>query len=86
MPFRHAGALRMVYFAILLSHTLLATFGVVPLVIATLFHAVRGNFAKHARVARIAFSIWLYVSITGVVIYFLLYHLPLPASLSQPLL
>jgi protein SCO1 len=86
MPFRQAGAVRMVYFTILLSHTLLATFGVVPLVIATLLHAVRGEFAKHARIARITFPIWLYVSITGVVIYLLLYHLPVPASLSQPLL
>ena len=85
MPFRHGGAVRVVYFTILLSHTLLATFGVVPLVIATLFQAVRGDFAKHARIARITFPIWLYVSITGVVIYLLLYHLPDPFSRSQPL-
>ena len=64
MPFRHGGAVRVVYFTILLSHALLATFGVVPLVIGTLFQAVRGDFAKHAAFARITFPIWLYVSIT----------------------
>jgi protein SCO1 len=84
MPFRHAGAVRVVYFTILLSHTLLATFGVVPLVIVTLLHAGRRDFGKHARIARITFLIWLYVSITGVAIYLLLYHLPVAANLSQP--
>jgi protein SCO1/2 len=84
MPFRHAGAVRVVYFTILLSHTLLATFGVVPLVIMTLLRAFRGDFVRHARIARVTFPIWLYVSITGVVIYLLLYHLPVVASLSQP--
>ena len=55
MPFRHGGAVRVVYFTILLSHTLLATFGVVPLVIATLFQAVRGDFAKHAHLLELLF-------------------------------
>ena len=79
-----AGAVRVVYFTILLSHTLLATFGVVPLVIMTLLRAARRDFPRHARIARVTFPIWLYVSITGVVIYLLLYHLPVAASLSQP--
>jgi protein SCO1 len=84
MPFRHGGAIRVVYFTILLSHTFMATFGVVPLVIMTLLRAARQDFPGHARIARVTFPIWLYVSITGVVIYLLLYHLPVATSLSQP--
>jgi protein SCO1 len=82
MPFRHAGAIRWAYFTILLSHTALATFGVVPLVILTLLRAARRDFARHARIAQITFPIWLYVSITGVIIYTLLYHLPVSAGSS----
>ena len=82
MPFRHAGAVRWAYFTILLSHTVLATFGVVPLVFLTLVRAVRRDFAKHARIAQVTFPIWLYVSITGVIIYLLLYQLPVAASSS----
>jgi protein SCO1 len=74
--FPHGGLLRLSYFTILLSHTLLATLGVVPLVLMTLFHALRGSFAKHAAIAQVTLPIWLYVSITGVVIYLMLYHLP----------
>ncbi len=62
---------------ILLSHTTLATFGVVPLVSLTLFRASRREFARHARIAAVTFPIWLYVSVTGVVIYVMLYQLPL---------
>jgi protein SCO1 len=78
--FRHGGTLRWAYFTILLSHTLLATIGVVPLVIVTLLRAVRRDFARHARIAQVTFPIWLYVSITGVIIYVLLYQLPHAAS------
>ena len=78
------GAIRWLYFAILLSHTTLATFGVVPLVALTLFRAARRDFVRHARIAQVTFPIWLYVSVTGVVIYLLLYHLPIPASVSLP--
>ena len=74
--FPHAGLLRVSYFTILLSHTLLATLGVVPLVLLTLLHALRRNFTKHATIAQLTLPIWLYVSITGVVIYLMLYHLP----------
>ncbi len=83
MPFRHQGIARWAYFTILLSHTALATFGVVPLVTLTLFRAIRGEFAKHARIAQITFPIWVYVSVTGVVIYWLLYHLPAAVETSQ---
>jgi protein SCO1/2/putative membrane protein len=73
-PFRHVGAARTMYFTILVSHTLLASFGVVPLVVVTLLRAVRHDFDRHARIAQTTFPIWLYVSITGVIIYLMLYH------------
>jgi len=74
--FRSFGGIRLLYFTILISHTLLATLGVVPLVIVTLSRALRGDFNRHRRIAQITFPIWLYVSVTGVIIYALLYHLP----------
>jgi protein SCO1/2/putative membrane protein len=74
--FPGVGPARVVYFTILLSHTLLATFGVVPLVALTLYRALRRQFERHARIARVTFPIWLYVSVTGVVIYLLLYQVP----------
>ncbi|QEH34063.1 hypothetical protein OJF2_25970 [Aquisphaera giovannonii] len=80
VAFRGAGAMRWLYLSILLSHTLLATFGVVPLVLVSLNRALRGLFAAHARAAAVTFPIWMYVSVTGVVIYVMLYHLPAPAS------
>jgi protein SCO1 len=83
MRFRHGGLVRWVYFTILWSHTALATFGVVPLVILTLFRAARRDFTRHARIAQVTFPIWVYVSVTGVVIYLLLYHLPIAAGHSQ---
>jgi protein SCO1/2/putative membrane protein len=80
-PFRGTGPLRVAYFTVLLSHTVLATLGVVPLVALTLTRAVRRQFDRHARIARVTFPIWLYVSITGVVIYLLLYKLPVSPAL-----
>jgi len=77
LAFRGQGVLRLCYFTILVSHTVLATFGVVPLVIVTLVRALRRDFIAHRRIAQITFPIWLYVSITGVVIYAMLYHLPI---------
>ena len=65
----------MLYFTILLSHTALAV-AVVPLVTLTLLRAVRRQYSKHASLAQVTFPIWLYVAITGVVIYFMLYHFP----------
>jgi uncharacterized membrane protein YozB (DUF420 family) len=62
------------YLAILLTHTVLAV-AVVPLVLVTLWRAVRGNFKRHVRIARWTFPIWLYVSVTGVVVYWMLYRL-----------
>lgn len=79
VPFRRPGPIRLVYFSILLSHTVLAA-AVVPLVGVTLVRAVRRRFAQHARIARVTFPIWLYVSITGVVIYLMLYQWPIVSS------
>ena len=83
MPFRHAGIRRWAYFTILLSHTFLATFGVVPLVAATLVRAARRDFARHAKIAQVTFPIWLYVSVTGVLIYLMLYHWPMTTAWDQ---
>jgi protein SCO1/2 len=80
-PFRGVGPIRVVYFTILLSHTVLAI-SVVPLVALTLYRAVRRRFAAHLRIARVTFPIWLYVSITGVVVYLMLYRLDVPTTLS----
>ncbi len=66
------GWVRPVYFALLISHTLLAA-TVVPLVLLSLTAALRGRFERHRRIARWTYPIWLYVSITGVVVYVLLY-------------
>lgn len=75
VPFRGVGPIRVVYFTILLSHTVLAIV-TVPLVALTLTRALRRRFDRHARIARLTFPIWLYVAITGVVIYGMLYQLP----------
>ncbi len=72
--FQGQGAARPVYFAILISHTLLAAV-VVPLVIVTLVRGLRARFDRHRAIARWTYPIWLYVSVTGVVIYVMLYHL-----------
>ena len=79
VPFRGAAQVRSAYIAILTSHTLLAV-AMLPLIALTLWRAGRRDYARHARIARITYPIWLYVSITGVVIYFMLYRLPIPSS------
>ncbi len=71
--FPAAGALRAAYLAILGSHTLLAAL-VLPLVLRALFLALRARFPAHRRIARATLPVWLYVSVTGVVVYVLLYH------------
>jgi uncharacterized membrane protein YozB (DUF420 family) len=72
--FQGQGWIRQVYFAILLSHTVLAAV-VVPLVIVTLARGLRERFDRHKKIARWTYPIWLYVSVTGVVIYVMLYQL-----------
>jgi putative membrane protein len=71
--FHGQGLSRPLYFGILISHTILAA-AVVPLVIVTLVRALRGRFDRHRASARWTYPVWLYVSVTGVVIYFMLYH------------
>ena len=73
-PFTGQGPIRTVYFSILLSHTTLAAV-IVPLVVMTVRRAWKGNFERHARIARRTLPLWLYVSVTGVVVYWMLYRL-----------
>ncbi len=73
-PFQGQGSIRTIYFAILFSHTVLAVVNV-PIVIVTLVRAFKEKFDQHARLAsRVTFPLWMYVSITGVIVYFMLYH------------
>jgi uncharacterized membrane protein YozB (DUF420 family) len=65
---------RYIYLTILLTHTVLAVV-IVPLVILTLVRALRGDFKRHRRIARITLPLWLYVSITGVIVYLMLYQI-----------
>jgi uncharacterized membrane protein YozB (DUF420 family) len=82
VPFAGQGPVRTVYFAILISHILLAV--TVPvLAIAMFVLAMRGRFDAHRRLGRVALPIWLYVSVTGVVIYLMLYHF-YPARAAEP--
>ncbi|MCF7805867.1 MAG: DUF420 domain-containing protein [Candidatus Marinimicrobia bacterium] len=71
-PFPGEGWIRPVYFTILISHIILAA-AIVPMALITLFRALRERFDKHRRIARWTLPIWLYVSVTGVVIYVMLY-------------
>jgi putative membrane protein len=75
VPFRGQGALRAVYFAILIPHTIAAVV-VLPMVLVTAARALRGRFAAHRALARWTLPLWLFVSVTGVVVYFMLYHGP----------
>ena len=73
-PYSGQGALRYVYFAVLIPHIVLAV-ALVPLVPITLYRALKGRLERHRRLARITLPIWLYVSVTGVVVYLMLYRL-----------
>jgi len=72
--FTEPGWPRVVYFAVLATHVPLAAL-IVPLALVTLWRALRGQFARHARIARWTYPVWLYVSVTGVMVYLMLYHL-----------
>ena len=72
VPYRGTGWIRPVYFAILISHIILAAV-ILPLAILTLTRALRDQLDRHVRIARWTLPIWLYVSVTGVVIYWMLY-------------
>ena len=77
--FGGSGVIRPIYFAILISHVLLAV-PVAVLALLTLRLAWRKNWGGHRRLARITFPIWVYVSLTGVIIYAFLYHWPAPPA------
>jgi uncharacterized membrane protein YozB (DUF420 family) len=72
--FTGEGWIRPTYFTILISHTILAA-AVVPLALVTISRAIRGRFDRHVRIARWTLPFWLYVSVTGVVVYWILYQL-----------
>ncbi len=80
VPFPGQGPTRWLYFTVLISHTFLATLGVVPLVFLTLLRALQRDFSRHRLIAATTFPIWVYVSVTGVLIYLMLYHLPIADS------
>lgn len=77
--FTGQGWIRPVYFMLLISHIVLAA-AILPLALITLARALRERFDAHRRIARWTLPLWLYVSVTGVVIYWLLYHAYGPAS------
>ncbi len=74
MYFRGTGWTRILYFTILTSHTILAIV-IVPMVLITLTRGLRGQFDRHRAIARWTFPIWLYVSVTGVIVYFMLFQI-----------
>jgi putative membrane protein len=71
--FTKQGWIRDVYFPLLLTHTVLAAV-VLPMVLRTAFLAFKGRLVNHVRIAKWTFPIWMYVSVTGVVVYWMLYH------------
>lgn len=72
--FTGQGIIRPIYFTILITHTILAVV-IVPLIFITLARALKGRFDRHRQIARWTLPLWLYVSVTGVVVYLMLYHL-----------
>jgi uncharacterized membrane protein YozB (DUF420 family) len=73
-PFTGTGTIRGIYFAILITHVVLAAV-ILPLVIMTATRALRSQFDRHVRIARWTLPLWLYVSVTGVIVYVMLYQL-----------
>jgi len=73
-PFLGQGPIRVVYFAILITHIILAT-AVLPLALVTLARGLKRDDARHRRIAKITWPIWMYVSVTGVVVYLMLYQM-----------
>lgn len=74
VKFQKTGPIRAVYFAILLSHTILAA-AVAPMALITVYRAWTKRFDKHRALARITLPVWLYVSVTGVIVYLMLYRM-----------
>lgn len=74
IPFQGEGWSRPVYFTILISHIILAAL-IVPMAVITLLRGLRGSYDLHKKIATKTFPIWVYVSVTGVLVYLMLYHL-----------
>ncbi|HUQ86049.1 MAG TPA: DUF420 domain-containing protein [Vicinamibacterales bacterium] len=74
VPFKGTGWIRTVYFAVLIPHVILAA-AIVPPVLITVSRALSAKYDKHRRIARWTLPLWLYVSVTGVIVYFMLYQL-----------
>jgi uncharacterized membrane protein YozB (DUF420 family) len=74
VPFQHQGWIRSVYFAVLVPHVALAA-AIVPLALLTIYRGLTDRIVKHRRIARWTLPLWLYVSVSGVAVYFMLYHL-----------
>jgi putative membrane protein len=73
-PFPGQGPIRLVYFAILITHVILAA-AILPMALITLSHGLRARFDRHVPIARWTLPIWLYVSVTGVIVYVMLYRM-----------
>ena len=73
-PFTGTGPIRIVYFTVLITHVLLAI-AIVPMVLITVSRALSGRFDRHRRIARITWPAWMYVSVTGVIVYLMLYRM-----------
>jgi|SRR5690606_15530531 len=71
--FLGTGFIKTFYFFILIPHIILAAV-MVPMILKTFWHAYRSEWDKHKKIAKITFPIWMYVSVTGVIVYFMLYH------------
>jgi uncharacterized membrane protein YozB (DUF420 family) len=74
VPFRGHGIVRIVYFAVLIPHVILAA-TILPLALVTARRGLRGDYGRHVRIARWTLPLWLYVSVTGVIVYLMLYRL-----------
>jgi uncharacterized membrane protein YozB (DUF420 family) len=72
-PFPGVGPIRLVYFAILISHVVLAIV-IVPMALVTLTRGLKGQYSAHQKIARKTFPVWMYVSVTGVIVYWMLYQ------------
>ena len=74
VPFPGKGIIRIVYFAVLIPHVILAV-TILPLALVTAARGLRGDYGRHVRIARWTLPLWLYVSVTGVIVYLMLYRL-----------
>jgi uncharacterized membrane protein YozB (DUF420 family) len=82
--FQGHGTVRPVYFTILITHVSLALV-ILPLIAVTLWRALGGRFASHRRIARVTWPLWVYVSVTGVIVYLMCYRIYPPGYHDQPL-